>query len=227
MTLPTVIHVVSGVLVVLAGTIAIAARKGGDVHVFAGRVFGGMMLVSAGMGALLGLMKVDTFLITFFAGILACYLIISGWWTIRRRGGAPGWAEICGALLIGANMAALILIGVIALGTETGTAFGFPGEDYFYLAAMCAIGLIFDLRHILRRGGTRADQLARHLWRMCLGFFIAAGSLFSGPGATAFPKTLRDSGLLSLPELLILATMIFWLVRIRTKRATLAERASD
>lgn len=227
MTLSTLIHVAAGVLVVLSGTIAIAARKGCAVHIAAGRIFVGAMLVSATMGALIGLIKVETFFITFFAGVLANYLVVTGWWTMRRRTPEPGWVEICGAAVIAANIAALTSIAAIALGTDTGTAYGFPAEDYLYLAAMCAIGLIFDLRHITRRGGTRADRVARHLWRMCLGFFIAAGSLFSGPGTTAFPQDWRNSGLLSLPELVILVTMIAYLVRVRMKNSPMTARTSE
>jgi len=46
---------------------------------------------------------------------------------------------------------------------------------------------------------------------MCIGFFIAAGSAFTGPGASAFPQAVQDSGILSLPELTIMLLMLFWL----------------
>ena len=46
---------------------------------------------------------------------------------------------------------------------------------------------------------------------MCIGFFIAAGSAFTGPGASAFPEAVRDSGILSLPELIIVLLMFLWL----------------
>jgi hypothetical protein len=46
---------------------------------------------------------------------------------------------------------------------------------------------------------------------MCIGFFIAAGSAFTGPGASVFPDAVRNSGVLSLPELTIMLLMLFWL----------------
>jgi hypothetical protein len=46
---------------------------------------------------------------------------------------------------------------------------------------------------------------------MCIGFFIAAGSAFTGPGAYAFLEVVQNSGILSLPELAIILFVLFWL----------------
>jgi hypothetical protein len=135
--------------------------------------------------------------------------------TVRPDAAVPGWREACLTALAVAVTLGLVVSGVLALRSEAGSAYGFAAEEYFLLAVMAGIGPIGDIR-LYRRGGlVGRERLARHLWRMCLGLFIAAGSLFTGPGERAFPFALRESGLLSLPELLIALTMLFWLVKLR------------
>jgi hypothetical protein len=38
-----------------------------------------------------------------------------------------------------------------------------------------------DVRMLVRGGVFVTKRIARHLWRMCFGLFIAAGSFFMGP----------------------------------------------
>ena len=92
--------------------------------------------------------------------------------------------------------------------------FGFAGENYLFLAAMSGVALAGDLNRLIRNAGSRKHLVAMHLWRMLLGFFIAAGSAFTGPGASVFPDSIQASGVLSIPELMIFALMIFYLVKI-------------
>ncbi|MDQ3274540.1 MAG: hypothetical protein M3Q39_05785 [Actinomycetota bacterium] len=54
----------------------------------------------------------------------------------------------------------------------------------------------------------------RHLGRMCFALFIAVASLFLGQ-PQVFPETLRSSGALALPPVLVLAVLLWWLVRVR------------
>jgi hypothetical protein len=85
---------------------------------------------------------------------------------------------------------------------------------------------------MLVRGGVfGAKRVARHLWRMCFGLFIAAGSFFLGPSnrplrllsavglgqhlAPAFFSTSLYLILTILPLILL----IFWLVRVRFRNA--------
>ncbi len=213
-------HVGFGTLSVLAGAIALAAQKGSPIHIGAGRLFVAVMVISSGLGAVLGLFKADSLYITFHAGILALTLIASGWLTARSRS-QPGPAQwVLGAINI-VNAATLIGIGLQANSSLDGAFFGFPAEDYFYLAGMAGLAVIGDASLIFRKSLSNRHRIARHLWRMCFGFFIAAGSAFTGPGASAFPKAIRDSGLLSLPELIIIVLMLFWLAFTLARRAPL------
>ena len=51
---------------------------------------------------------------------------------------------------------------------------------------------------------------------MSLAMFIATASLFLGQ-AKVFPKPIRIMPLLSIPVLLVLGVMLYWLVRLRLK----------
>ena len=55
-------------------------------------------------------------------------------------------------------------------------------------------------------------------WRMSLAMFIATASLFLGQ-AKVFPKPIRLMPLLSIPVLLVLVVMLYWLVRLRLRKA--------
>ncbi|MHA7872384.1 MAG: hypothetical protein ACX939_08550 [Hyphococcus sp.] len=210
-------HILTGALAVAAGAIALGAHKGGAIHVAGGRSFAVLMATSAGLGAVLGLVNMETVYITFHAGVLALYLIVSGWFAARedrvskRAVAAPGVVNL-------ANVAALTALGFVAGGAAQGRYLGFPAEDYFFLAGMAGLGAAGDGLTLLRKTLSQRHRIARHLWRMCFGFFIAAGSAFTGPGASAFPQAVRQSGLLSLPEVVIMALMLFWLVRTLLSR---------
>ena len=210
----TAVHVFSGTLAVLAGAIAALTRKGGSIHVRTGRAFVLLMTVSSLLGAVMGLIEFEQFFITFFAGLLGAYLVVSGWLTLNR---SKAYGSLLDRTLIATNaitFLALITLGLQALGRPDGSMFGFAGESYLFLAVMSGGALIGDLIRLLRKSISRKHLIARHLWRMLLGFFIAAGSAFTGPGASVFPDAIQASGILSLPELIIFVLMIFYLVKI-------------
>ena len=205
-------HVVPGVLAVAAGATALAAPKGRSVHIQAGRMFVVAMGLASIVGAGLGLVRAETFYITFHAGVLALCLLASGWMAARAQPDAPGLgSRIVGAVNL-VNVVSLFAIGVFA--ARSGQSFrGFPAEDYLFLGGMGLVAAAGDANLLWRPLPSERRRIARHLWRMCLGFFIAAGSAFGGPGAAAFPEAVRRSGVLALPELAILLLMVFWLAR--------------
>ena len=205
-------HVVPGVLAVAAGATALAAPKGRSVHIQAGRMFVVTMGLASIVGAGLGLVRAETFYITFHAGVLALCLLASGWMAARAQPDAPGLgSRIVGAVNL-VNVVSLFAIGVFA--ARSGQSFrGFPAEDYLFLGGMGLVAAAGDANLLWRPLPSERRRIARHLWRMCLGFFIAAGSAFGGPGAAAFPEAVRRSGVLALPELAILLLMVFWLAR--------------
>lgn len=215
-------HVVLGTLAVLAGAAALAMRKGSSNHVKSGQLFAIAMGLSSLLGAGLGLVRFEDLYITFHGGVLGLTLIASGVLTLRAKGaGLAGWALVV-ATINAFNLLALLLAGSYASGLPEGRLAGFHAADYFFLAGMAGLAAAGDLRMAVRRTYLYKHRIARHLWRMCLGFFIAAGSAFTGPGASAFPVAWQESGLLSLPELIIFVLMLYWLARTLMGKRTQA-----
>ena len=206
-------HVGFGAIAVAAGAVALGARKGAAIHIGAGRIFAAAMIASSALGALLGLFKMDAFYITFHAGVLGVTLILSSWLTVRTRGERLGQASLAVGIVNLLNVAGLIAAGARAQSLPDGLLFGFHASDYFFLSGMAGVAALGDISFLFRKTLSDKHRIARHLWRMCLGFFIAAGSAFTGPGAKAFPEAIRNSGVLSAPELIIFVLMVFWLAR--------------
>lgn len=216
-------HVTFGTLAVIVGAIALASRKGRKVHVSAGRVFVVSMGSASILGAILGALKYDTFWITFHAGILGATLVASGVLAVRlQTPSAKRWfVAIAGLNLL--NTVALFSAGWYATTLPNARLFGFAAEDYFFLFGMAAIACLGDVRMISGSQITKRHRIAQHLLRMCIGFFIAAGSAFTGPGASAFPDAVQNSGTLFLPEPIILLLMLFWFWKtLRQRRPSVA-----
>lgn len=204
-------HVALGTLAVVVGAIALGARKGRKVHISAGRVFVLSMGAASLLGAVLGAIRYETLWITFHAGILGATLVGSGVLAARIHAPRAKGLFVAVAGVNALNATALFAAGWWATTLPDARLFGFAAEDYFFLFGLAAIAGIGDLRMTLGAEITNRHRIAQHLLRMCIGFFIAAGSAFTGPGASAFPDAIRDSGVLSLPEPAIALLMLFWL----------------
>ncbi|MEP3346218.1 MAG: hypothetical protein ABJN34_00400 [Litoreibacter sp.] len=213
-TLITIAHIASGTIAVGMGAITLAAQKGARSHINIGRVFTACMVLSSLLGAALGLVKFETFYITFHAGMLGMTLVLSGRILARVQNRDLGAPFVAIGSVNFLNTAGLVAAGFCALTLPEQTLRGFAAADYFFLAGMASVALLNDLVILLRKTLSDRHRIAQHLWRMCIGFFIAAGSAFTGPGAGIFPEVVRNSGVLSLPELTIILLMLFWLFRI-------------
>jgi hypothetical protein len=114
-----------------------------------------------------------------------------------------------------------ILAGVEAFHSPGGARNGVPFLMFFFLATVMILAAIGDVR-IMRFGSPRGGpRLARHLWRMCFGLFIAAGSFFSIRERVAkiLPEPFTTAPMRTLPILLLFGAMFYWLWRVRGRRA--------
>jgi hypothetical protein len=212
MRLPLLVfHVSAGVLAMFAGAAAMSFRKGSRSHGVAGNVFVVSMLVMATFASYLAYMKHQTNNV--FGGFLTIYMVATAWATARRRDGETGildWVGFLFAFTIGA-------LGVFhGLQKMTGREPVDPGTFAFmqlFMGSVILLAGLGDLR-MLVRGISGRRRIARHLWRMCFGWFIATGSFFLGQ-QQVFPAWLRGSPVLLVPALLPLGLLIFWLVRVR------------
>ena len=205
------VHIIMGTLGVLTGVAALTFRKGSGPHRVAGTVFFLSMLFLAATASILETMKPEPGSVV--GGLMTIYFIATAWVAGRRRDGETGAFEIA------AFLAALALAGVFAMGAfalATGATKApnpvFPYVLYGISGAMM-IAAVADLSVIWRGGVAGAQRIARHLWRMCLGLFIAVGS-FAAQGADKVLPPGVGLPVLLTSMFLILGVMAYWLVRV-------------
>jgi len=212
MRLPLLIlHILAGSIGLLTGTFAIAVRKGSRLHRASGNIFTVAMFTLACSAFCLAIMKSQHGNI--IGSIITFYMIATAWLAGRRRGiGRLDFA----ALLVGAGGAvAVIALGIWTLHHPDKNA---PAAMCFFMAAVLLLAAAGDVRMLARGGLTGRPRIARHLWRMCFGLFIATGSFFLGQ-QQVFPAFLRGSIFLTVLAVLPFPLMIYWLIRIRFRNA--------
>jgi len=181
-------------------------RKGSRRHGLAGNVFFVAMLVMGLSAAYLG---------NVFGGLFACYMVTTAWLAARRRGGETSvldWAALVFALAFGVLT---LTRGIEVAQTPTGSLKGVPAGMFFFLGSIALLAAAGDVRMVVRGGVVGTQRVARHLWRMCFGLFIATGSFLGQK--RVFPLLGGPKIMLLAPLPLIL--MIFWLIRVRFKNA--------
>jgi uncharacterized membrane protein len=201
------IHIASGIAAIPLGAIAVAARKGGPMHLRAGTWFAASMLVLGVTAAILEPFRMPT------PGspvtpILVCYFVATSWMTARRRDGTAGWFE---------RLACAVALGLgvtMVWGGFTGATTPVGPGPVFAVGGVCLLAGLLDLNVVLRKKLSTAQRLSRHLWRMCFAFFIATGSFFLGQ-QDVLPKAVRGSPILFVLAFAPFAVMLFWLVRLR------------
>jgi uncharacterized membrane protein len=205
------VHVLAGATAILAGYVALFAFKGATVHRKSGLIFVVAMMVMALSGAVISIGRPGVE-VNLPAGLVTAYLVLTAFLTVQPPSDRVRSMER-GAMFgaFGLGVIAIVL-GVAALRRGYG-GFAAPAFMFGMVAVLAGRG---D-RRMLRAGGlTGVPRLRRHLWRMCTGLFIAAGSFFLGPPARV-PELLRLTPFRMLP-LVALAAMVFWLWRLRAKR---------
>jgi hypothetical protein len=213
------IHIAGGLTALLSGAMAVAVRKGGALHAKAGTWFFGAMLVLGVTASILEPFRSPT-PGSPVGGIIVCYFVATSWMAARRRDGTTGRFEIIACLFI-LGAAAATLWGAL-----TGAATTPAGQGpLFVFAAVCLLAGLLDLNAILRAKLTAVQRISRHLWRMCVAFFIATGSFFLGQ-QDVMPQAVRGSPILFVLAFAPFAVMVFWLVRVRFSK-TIARSGSS
>jgi len=212
------LHIAGGTVGMISGTAALAVRKGSRLHVLAGRAFFISMMVMASIGALVSPFLVsrqgDPRLFDSIAAFFTCYLVTTSWITVKRKAGTIGRAEIAAFIFASLLAAGAILVGLKAANSANSVYGGFDSTGYFGAGGIIALAAALDAKVLLNRGITGAPRIARHLWRMCMALFIAVLSFFIGQ-QRVMPEFMRGSPLLFIPPLAVLATMLFWLLKLR------------
>jgi len=224
-----VLHICGGIVGLFSGAAAMSFRKGSRGHRRAGDVFVVSMMVMGACAFPLALMKHD--MNNLFGGILTIYLVSTAWLTARRndndtRSRVFEWGGFLFALAIGS----FSLMHGWQKATGRVADDGVPTFMSFFMGSVVLLAAAGDLR-VLVRGISGRRRIARHLWRMCFGWFIASGSFFLGPDnrplrllsamglrQQIFRSLLREEVLFSL-AILPLLLLIFWSIRVRFTNA--------
>jgi hypothetical protein len=183
----------------------------------AGQVFVIAMLCMSGAGAYMAFMKSQTG--NLIGGVMTFYMVSTAWMTARRRDGETSifdWGALLVVLAAGTGMA---IRGFLAASSPKGLDDGVPIAMYFIWGSVALLSAAGDVRMLLHGGVFFGSQrIVRHLWRMCLGLFIATGSFFLGQ-QKVFPASLRGLKVWLVPAFLPLVLLIFWLVRVWVTKA--------
>lgn len=225
----TIVHILGGTVGLCSGTAALAFRKGSRRHVLAGKIFVASMLTMAVGAVYLAVVKHQPGNIG--GGIITFYLIGTAWLTAKRREGETSPMDWI-AMLIPLALGILgWMSGIQVVRSGAMSQDGVPVGMTFFMGSICLLAAAGDIRMLLRGGVSGTMRLARHLWRMCFGLFIAAGSFFMGPSNRPL-RLLTSVGLgqhlspalFSMNLYLVLTVaplvlLIFWLVRVRLTNA--------
>jgi uncharacterized membrane protein len=237
------VHILAGTVGLLSGAAAIIFRKGSPRHILAGRIFVAAMLTMAVGATYLGIVKHQSGNVG--GGILTFYLIGTAWLTARRRDGETSRADWL-LLLIPLTLGIFTwMTGIRIVRSGATSEGGVPVGMTFFMGTIMLLAAAGDLRMLVRGGLFGAKRIARHLWRMCFGLFIASGSFFLGPSnrplrllsrvglGQHLPAAFFSTALYLILTLLPLVLLIFWLLRVRfataykAKPIQLAPTSSD
>jgi hypothetical protein len=218
-------------------------RKGSPRHVLAGKVFVASMLTMGVFAVYLAIVRHQPNNIG--GGILTVYLIGTAWLTARRRDGETNRLDWV-VLLIPLALGILTwMTGLKVVRSGASSQDGVPVGMSFFMGSVMLLAAAGDVRMLLVGGVFGTKRIARHLWRMCFGLFIAAGSFFMGPSnrplrllsAVGLGRHLSPAlfsiNLYLILTILPLILLIFWLVRVRftnaykAKSIQLASTSSD
>ena len=223
------VHICAGSLGLLSGTAAMSFRKGSPRHALAGKVFVASMMTMAVGAVYLAITRHQPNNIG--GGILTFYLIGTAWLTARRRDGETSrfdWIVLLIPLALG-TLTWMNGIKVVRSGASSQD--GVPVGMIFFMGSVMLLAAAGDVRMLWRGGLLGAKRIARHLWRMCFGLFIASGSFFLGPSnrplrllstvgiGQHLPPALFSTSLYLILTILPLILLIFWLVRVRFTNA--------
>jgi uncharacterized membrane protein len=207
-------HFGTGLIALVAGSVAVVVGKGTRIHRSSGLVFVCSMIATGITASAIAVYENNVG--STVAGALLVYFVFTAWSTMWESAGKHRAMDMTLTLFI--SIAALLTLrdAFGAIGQPRGTIP--PVGMRFFIATIVLLAAIGDIRMIRVGSYTGARRLARHLWRMCFGLFIASGSFFLGQ-MKFLPQPLRI-----LPVLLVLAVaplivLLYWMWRVRVRQS--------
>jgi hypothetical protein len=209
-------HVLGGTTAVVSGFAALLVAKGGRAHRRTGMVFVVAMAIMGIFATVVATYEAKVSSIV--GGIFSLYFVLTGFTTVRPIR-MLGRREHIAIMVVPLAMAAfLFTYGFIALGLPGAMLNGVPAAMMLFLASVNILAAVGDWRMIRAGGLGGARRVARHLWRMCFGMFIATGSFFIGQ-MQVFPKPLRILPLMLALGVAPLGVLLYWMWRVRLRQS--------
>ena len=207
------IHFGGGLVGLLSGLVAIAASKGGRLHRRAGLVFVFAMITGGSFAA--GIALYERNYGSLIGGIFTAYLVFTAFTTVRPLVGRNARAvQVALALLVSGLALTELAFGALAINNPVR---GVPTPMIFFVGSIALLAAIGDWRLLWAGSIAGARRIARHLWRMCFGLFIASGSFFFGQ-VKFLPGALRIAPLLTALGVAPLIVLLYWMWRVRLRR---------
>jgi len=216
MRMTLAVHIIAGGLGLLTGYVALYTAKGATTHRKAGIFFVYAMLLTSVLGIVLAGAKDKAFAINVALALLTSCLVITSLTTVRSPAAGARWLNPSAMLVSLAVGLSTLVFGFEAL-ANGGQRKGISAFPFFLLAVVGLLAGVGDLRMMWSGPLQGARRLARHLWRMCFALFFASLAVFPRVGRM-LPRSARIP-LLVIPVLTVLGTMLYWLWRVRTRRA--------
>jgi uncharacterized membrane protein len=217
-------HIDGEIVGLLSCTAALCFRKGSRRHALAGKIFVASMLTMASAAVYLAVLRHQSNNIV--GGILTFYLIGTAWLTARRRDGETSRFDWI-VLLIPLTLGVLNWMnGLQVVRSGASSQDGVPVGMIFFMGSVMLLAAAGDTRMLVRGGVSGTKRIVRHLWRMCFGLFIAAGSFFLGPSnrplrllsavgiGQHLPSALFSTTMYLILTILPLVLLIFWVFRV-------------
>lgn len=212
-----VLHFAAGAVGLVSGFVATVAAKGGRWHRKAGLLFVIAMVSLGALGAAIA--TYEGKFSSVVGGTFTAYLVFTAFTTVRPLAGPAGRRWLAALMVLAFGLALLQLaLGVVALGRPGWLLAGVPAPMIVFLGSIALLAAIGDRRLMRAREALRGPRrLARHLWRMTFGLFIASGSFFLGQ-MKFLPQSLRILPMLAALAVAPLVVLLNWMWRVRFRR---------
>lgn len=209
------VHLAAGLVAIVTGTISLAVAKGGRLHKQSGLVFTWAMVVVGLTAAGIGTYENRPGQV--FGGLVAAYLVFTAMTTVKPLPGIGRRVNVALMVLAFGCAVANLYGGVVEWLDPTVKVVGRPRVvPPLIIGTIMLLAAFGDLRAI-REGGLRGSRrLARHLWRMCFGLFVATGSFFLGQ-MTFIPDPVRIVPLLLVLAFAPILFLFYWMWRVRVR----------
>ena len=209
------VHFAAGLVSIVAGTMALSVTKGGRLHKRSGLVFTWGMVVLGLTAAGIGTYEQRPGQV--FGGLLAAYLVFTGMSTVKPLPGIGQRVNVALMLLAFGYGVTGVYGGVVEWLDPTVQVIGRPRVvPPLVIGSVMLLAAFGDLRAI-RAGGLKGSRrLARHLWRMCFGLFVATGSFFLGQ-MKFVPEPVRIVPLLLVLAFAPILFLFYWMWRVRVR----------